>query len=136
DVQATGADSVSAGARTIAYTAPPWAALLTLNQASGSTIRDVRPTFLWSSPAALEPPGPFVYTLTVLRADDGSVQLTQAGLRDTRYVPPVDLERNTPYRWTLTPHLGTDSSVVQSQGTFVITSDNAPPVTLLFQNFP
>lgn len=137
DVTATAADTVTVSTRTpLPLVGPVWAKLLTLNQPAGSTIRDVRPTFLWSSPGALEPPGPFVYTLTVLRAEDGSVELSTAGLHGTSYTPPQDLERNTPYRWTLTAHVGKDSTIVQSQGTFVITSDLAPPVTLLFQNFP
>jgi hypothetical protein len=136
DIAATGADTALTSFRSMVYTAPAWATLLTLNQASGATIRDVRPTFRWTSPTALGPPGPFQYTLRVLRADDGSADLVQSDIRDTQFVAPIDLERNTPYRWTLTPHLGNDSTTVQSLGTFVITSDEAPAITTLFQNFP
>lgn len=117
-------------------TAPPWATLLTLDDPDGLSIREVRPTFQWTSPLVAEPPGPFTYDLTIVRDNDGIVELTAKDLTDTTYTPPRDLERNTPYRWAVTSRLGGDTSVTESRGTFLIIDESAPAVTLLFQNFP
>ncbi len=118
------------------HVVPLWAELLTLNEPAGITIRDPRPTFDWSSPDAIEPPGPFVYDLLVIRDSDDEVEIEELGLTDTEYVPQEDLERNTPYRWQVTAHLAPDSAITESEGTFVIIDDSVPAVTLLFQNFP
>lgn len=115
---------------------PPWVRLETLNNQAGSTIRELRPEFRWSSPEVSAPPGPFRYTLQVVRADNGAVDLEADSLTETTYVPPVDLERNTPYRWRVTAHLESEFETTQSRSTFVILDDTAPPVTTLFQNFP
>jgi subtilisin family serine protease len=120
----------------IEHVVPPWAELLTLNEPAGITIRDPRPIFRWASPDALEPPGPYVYDLLVIRDDDDEVEIEESGLTETEYVPQKDLERNTPYRWQVTAHLGADSAITESEGTFVIIDDTVPTVTLLFQNFP
>lgn len=118
------------------HVVPLWAELLTLNEPAGITIRDPRPIFRWSSPDAIEPPGPFVYDLTVIRDDDDEIEIAERGLTEMEYVPQEDLERNTPYRWQVTAHLAPDSAVTESEGTFVIIDDTVPTVTLLFQNFP
>ncbi len=118
------------------HVVPLWAELLTLNEPEGVTIREPRPVFQWSSPDVTEPPGPFVYDITVIRTDDDEVELEERGLTETQYVPDQDLERNTPYRWQVTSRLGADSAVTESEGTFVIIDDTVPSVTLLFQNFP
>ncbi len=134
---ATTVDSVSIGTPlSQEFVVPQWATLLTLNDPQGSTIREVRPTFHWTSPQAVQPPGPFVYDVAVFRADNGELDIEQRGLTTTTYVPPRDLERNTPYTWQVTAHLEDDSTVTESLGTFLIIDDTVPAVTLLFQNFP
>jgi hypothetical protein len=84
------------------------------------------------------PPGPFRYYLRVTRADDGVLELEKDELVGQDYTPIRDLERNTPYRWSVTAYINErrDSVVAESQGTFVIIDDSAPTATLLFQNFP
>jgi len=137
DVSAVSADSARAGARSSAVlTTPAWVTLETLNDPAGSTIRELRPEFRWSSPDAAAPPGPFLYDLAIVRANDGRVELEADGLTTTSFVPTVDLERNTPYRWRVTARLGPAQETVQSSGTFVIVDDSVPLVTTLFQNFP
>ena len=136
-VSVTGPDFVTFTTRpSREFVTPPWATLLTLNNPEGAALRDVRPMFQWTSPAVAEPPGPFTYDVTVIRDDDGIVELTAKNLADTVYRPPRDLERNTPYRWQVTSRLGEDSAITESQGIFLIIDDSAPRVTLLFQNFP
>jgi hypothetical protein len=137
DLRAISADSARAAARFDTLLAvPAWARLETLNDPAGSTIREVRPEFRWSSPDVVTPPGPFTYDLEIVRASGGQVQLSVNDLTTTSYTPTVDLERNTPYRWRIIAHLAADSETVQSVGTFVIVDDSVPPVTTLFQNFP
>lgn len=136
-VRATSADGVTFTTPLLGpFVAPRWAVLTTFDAPEGSATRDVRPTFRWTSPLALEPPGPFTYDLAVIRATDGVVEVDTTGLTGTAYTPPTDLERNTPYRWRVIARLGPDSAVTESRGTFLIIDDSVPAVTLLFQNFP
>jgi subtilisin family serine protease len=134
---ATGANATSIDVRPpTAYLVPDWASLLTLNSPQGTTIRERRPTFAWTSPEAVSPPGPFTYDLAVLRVDNGLAALAVAGLTETEYVPQSDLDLNTPYRWQVIARLDSDSSVVESRSTFIIVDESIPTATLLFQNFP
>lgn len=137
EVTATAADSVTVTVRSPrAYVVPAWATLTGLDDPAGSTIRDVRPTLSWTSPAVTNPPGPFVYRVRVARADDGSIDASVDSVTATSWVPDHDLERNTPYRWSVVALLGADSTVTTSRGTFLITDDTKPAITTLFQNFP
>ena len=119
-----------------ALVVPPWVRLETLDNPAGVTIRELRPEFRWATPEVPIPPGPFQFDLRIVRVDNGVVDLRADSLVATTYVPPVDLERNTPYRWAVTARLGDDSETTQSRGTFVIVDDSAPTVTTLYQNFP
>ncbi|MDH3459142.1 MAG: hypothetical protein OER90_20055, partial [Gemmatimonadota bacterium] len=136
-VTAIVADSFSVtSTRSPVLASPQWVTLLAPDGPGGVSIADLRPTFRWSSPTVTEPPGPFTYDVRVVRADDGSIEIDEPGLTVRQFVPDRDLDRNTPYRWSVTARLGSDSAVVGSQGTFVIIDDSAPLATLLFQNFP
>jgi subtilisin family serine protease len=133
----TSADSAEAAAAGPAVlTVPAWVTLETLNNPAGTTIRSFRPEFRWSSPDVPVPPGPFRYDLRIARADNAQVEVAADSLVETTFVPTFDLERNTPYRWSVTARLGDATEQVTSRGTFVIVDDAAPPVTVLFQNFP
>jgi hypothetical protein len=137
EVTARSVDSIVATTTSdSALAVPAWVTLETLDNPAGTTIRDFRPEFRWSSPVAATPPGPFVYDLRVTRADNGQLEVEDDSLTATTYVPDFDLERNTPYRWSVTARLGDETETVTSRGTFVIVDDTAPPVTALFQNFP
>ncbi len=118
------------------FRAPPWARLAQLDDPAGNTIRDLRPVFSWTSPDVDAPPGPFTYGIEVFRDDNGAVDAAGNGLTQAHFTPSEDLDHNTPYRWRVTARLEGDSAVTESRGTFVIIDDSAPPVTLLFQNFP
>jgi len=136
-VTATSIDSAVATARSdSALLVPAWVRLETLDNPAGITIREFRPEFRWSSPETSLPPGPFQYDLRVFRADNGVTDVRADSLTTTTYVPTIDLERNTPYRWSVTARLGDEFETAQSRGTFVIVDESAPPVTTLFQNFP
>ena len=118
------------------FIVPEWATLLTLNDPAGTTTRELRPLFDWSSPLAVTPPGPYEYDIAIYREDDGQLELERSGLTQSEYRPPRDLEFNTPYRWEVVSHLEGDSTVTRSEGTFILIDDSVPSVTLLFQNFP
>ncbi len=120
------------------FLAPAWATLLTLASPGGQSIRDSQPSFAWHSPAAASPPGPFRYDVSVYPASLGpaGAVASATGLTDTTYRLPRPLEHNLPFRWRVVAHLGADSEVVASPGTFVVIDETIPATTLLFQNFP
>lgn len=137
ELTATSVDSVSLVVRgDTLFEIPPWVVLRALDDPGGTTIREFRPTFMWSSPGVASPPGPFLFSVAVVRTVDGDVEILADSLTTTSFTPENDLERNTPYRWRVIAQLGSDSITVESRGTFVILDDTAPPVTALFQNFP
>jgi len=137
EVTATAADSAVFRVRSpVAYTVPPWVTLTTLDDPAGSTIRDVRPPLTWTSPDVTTPPGPFLYRVAIIRADDGVVEDSTDSVRALSFVPDHDLERNTPYIWRVTALLGSDSTITTSRGTFLIIDETVPAITALFQNFP
>jgi hypothetical protein len=118
------------------YVAPEWLTLVSLNTPAGMTIRSRRPTFQWTSPDVASPPGPFTYDLAILRVDNDVAVFEATDLTETMYAPTEDLDLNTPYRWRVVARLGSDSVVVDSEGSFVIVDESLPTATLLFQNFP
>ncbi len=136
-VQASSADSaVLALTPDAQFVVPAWADLLTLDDPGGTTVRDARPTLRWTAPAVVSPPGPFSFDVEIFRTDNREVVLRTVGLDTTAVTPASDLELNTPYRWRVVAHLGTDTATTESQGAFVVVDGSIPPVTLLFQNFP
>jgi serine protease AprX len=118
------------------YIAPDWATLLTLNDPQGATIRERRPTLVWSSPDVISPPGPFRYDVTVFRVDNQFPAFTVTDHTETEYTPTEDLDFNTPYKWRVISRLNEDSTVSESRSTFVVVDESIPTKTLLFQNFP
>jgi len=115
---------------------PAWATLLSYTNPAGAVTDSVQPTFRWSSPAVASPPGPFTYDLFVQRVTDTFPQFGVSGLTDTVFQLPDPLERNATYRWALVAHVGADTSLVRSQGTFLVVDGNTPTASLLYQNFP
>lgn len=115
---------------------PPWAVLRTLSAPSGSVTDSAQPTFVWDPVAVSSPPGPFTYDLQVQRIATGLFDFGISGLTDTSFALPQPLERNTAYRWILIVHAGSDTSIIRSQGSFLVVDGGSPTSTLLYQNFP
>jgi len=137
EVTAVSADSAAFTHRSNeTYVAPEWVSLATLNEPAGTTIRTRRPTLQWTSPGVVSPPGPFVYDVAIVRVDNGVATQEADDITETSYVPTVDLDLNTPYWWRVVARLGSDSVLVESEGSFVIVDESLPTATLLFQNFP
>jgi subtilisin family serine protease len=118
--------------------APSWVTLLTLASAAGASIRDETPLFSWAPAQVTVPPGPFRYDVAVYPSSrpPAAAVAGATDLADTVFTPSAPLERNLPFRWHVIAHLGTDSQVVTSPGTFVIIDESVPATTLLYQNFP
>jgi hypothetical protein len=99
-----------------------------------------RPTFTWSSSQVTNPPGPWLYDLTVVNTANQAVAFTIQGLTDTVFTLPTPLEANTSYRWRVRARVNTgdpaDETTVISPTTFVISSADAPLATLLYNSFP
>jgi len=50
---------------------PAWATLTALADSGGNAVGDPQPTFTWTSPGVLSPPGPFSYDVRITRAATG-----------------------------------------------------------------
>lgn len=139
-VDATAADGSTATTGLVGpITVPPWATLTSLSAPGGVNTADSQPTLMWRSPAVNQPPGPFRYDVAVRRAaarPTDPPEVSAAGLRDTAFQVVRPLDRNLAYTWLLVVHAGGDTTLVRSEGVFMIVDASLPPTTLLYQNFP
>ena len=115
---------------------PAWATLTALSSPAGTVTDSAQPTFTWDPVEVSSPPGPFAYDLQVQRVETGQYDFGIGGIQDTSFRLPQPLERNTSYRWALVVHAGSDTSILRSQGSFLIVDGGMPTSTLLYQNFP
>ena len=115
---------------------PAWATLTSLSNPAGMVIDTAQPTFKWKPAQASAPPGPPTFDLEVHRVATGVLEFSVANLTDTIFALPQPLERNTAYRWLLVVHAGSDTSIIRSQGSFLVVDLGMPTSTLLYQNFP
>jgi hypothetical protein len=120
------------------YVAPAWVTLLTLADPGGQTTHDSLPTLVWHAAAAASPPGPFRYDVAVYPASGSpaAAVASASGITDTTFRVTRALEHSLPFRWLVIAHLGADSTIVTSRGSFVVVNDATPATTLLYQNFP
>ena len=113
-----------------------WLTLLSPNNRNGATVDTKFPVFSWSSAGILPPVKPWNFQLQVTRSSDALVVFNSFGT-DSSVTSVVQLESNTPYRWSVTGRLATGDSVkVGSFTTFVILDPNAPIATVLYPPFP
>ena len=115
---------------------PAWATLTSLSNPAGMVIDTAQPTFKWRPAQASAPPGPPTFDLEVQRVATGVIEFSVANLADTTLALPQPLQRNTAYRWLLVVHAGSDTSIIRSQGSFLVVDLGMPTSTLLYQNFP
>jgi hypothetical protein len=114
---------------------PLWAVPTSLSSPGGAVTDSAQPTFTWDPITVPAPPGPFTYDVLVQHVDSTPVDGV-AGLTDTSFRFQQPFEVNRSYRWTLIVHAGPDTSIVRSQGSFLIVDGGTPTATLLYQNFP
>jgi hypothetical protein len=96
-----------------------------------------KPKFIWTSPPITLI---WSYQVFAFETKTGAPAFTSQPITDTTFTPAGDLQANTSYRWEVHARAagsaGHGEVRVASAGTFVINSDSAPTVTLLYQNFP
>lgn len=117
---------------------PAWATLHSPNSSSGSQIETVRPRLVWSALAAPAPLGPLEFDVEIFSNRTGELVQRVEGIRDTSVVVPEPLTYNDAFTWRLivrSQRVGV-ADTVRSAGPFVIVGEEAPPATLLYQNFP
>lgn len=131
-----GAGDTASTGRIGPLTVPLWATLTSLSNPAGAVTDSVQPTFTWTSPAVSSPPAPYSYDLFVRRAVDSFPVFGVSGVTGTSFQLPVPLERNATYRWSLVTHVGSDTSLSNSLGSFLVVDGGTPTATLLYQNFP
>jgi hypothetical protein len=116
---------------------PPWLTLITPNSPNGDNLDVRRPLFVWRSAAATPKTGTWTYDFEIVETRNGLTKVAAGGLRDTTFRPPVDLEANASYKWSIRATLGTAAIVKQSSiGSFLITDPALPTTTIFYQNFP
>src|SRR6266481_939957 len=115
---------------------PAWATLTSLSNPAGLVIDTAQPTLTWRPVGVATPPGPLTFDLDVQRVATGITDFNVANLTDATFRLTQPLERNTAYRWFLTVHAGPDTSIIKSQGSFLVVDLGMPTSTLLYQNFP
>jgi hypothetical protein len=118
------------------FTMPHW--VRQLNLVGSSSVTDsIRPRLVWEALGAPPPVGPLTYDVDVLSHATGEVLQTMRGLSTTSVQVTLPLTPNRSYRWRViaTAQNGQVDSVTSVYG-FVVNSSEAPPATVLFQNFP
>jgi hypothetical protein len=120
------------------FVMPDWVRLTTLNSPT-TTPTTPTPTFTWESLDAPPPVGPLTFEVQVLNAQTGRIVQTINAGTNTSVQPPTSLAPNITYSWRViartTPAVGM-ADTVASVGNFLVTTDEQPPATLLYQNFP
>lgn len=116
---------------------PPWVTLDVLNDVGGTEVADPQPELRWT-PLEIQPPaGPFIFKVQVLSDRQGELIQSYPGLRENHFRLPEALPFNQPLRWRVIAEArGGQVDTVTSAGSFIVTGETRPPVTILYQNFP
>ncbi len=115
-----------------AHLVPRW---LTLKQPLTGNLETRLPLFIWSSAPITRLAGPWLYDIEI--TSGGRPQGGAAGLTDTTFRPPAELQANTSYRWNVRAYLrGGESIRVASLASFLVVDPTLPTTTIFYQNFP
>jgi hypothetical protein len=120
------------------FSIPRWVRLISPAGNEVTFVNDERPTLAWAPLVAPPPIGPLVYDVEVLSNETlQPVQPTVVNVTGSTIRVPQPLVPNIAYRWRVIARtqFGT-ADTTTSVAPFVITSEDRPPVTLLYQNFP
>jgi subtilisin family serine protease len=116
---------------------PPWVRLLSPNEAEPVFTEDPRPQLSWAPLAVSQPIGPFNYDVEIISVATGQIVQQLRNLTTSSVRVPDPLVPNQAYRWRVIARTQNGmADTAQSISTFVITSTEAPPATILYQNFP
>ena len=128
---------VHASAAVGPFTMEPWVRLATLNDVESEFIEDRTPLLVWDPLPAAPPIGPLEFDIEIISAITGEIFLLIAGMPDTSAVVVEPLPFNVPFRWRVIVQTAMGAvDTAESVAPFVVVSADAPPVTLLYQNFP
>jgi hypothetical protein len=122
----------------VPFRVPRWVRLISPAGNEVTFVDDERPTLAWAPLAAPPPVGPLTYDIEVLSNETGQpVQPTLRNVTGSSVRVPQPLVPNTAYRWRVIARTQFGSAdTTASVAPFVVTSEDRPPVTLLYQNFP
>jgi len=119
------------------FTTLHWTTLVTLAGDQPTFSETTRPVLTWTALPAPPPIGPLTFDVEVLAHGTGEVLQRVRNIGTTTFTVPSPLTPNTAYRWRVIAHAqlgGVDT--VTSLHPFVVNSTEAPPATILYQNFP
>jgi subtilisin family serine protease len=119
------------------FVMPDWVRLTTLNLPQNPP-QSSTPTFTWQPLEASPPIGPLTFEVQVLNAQTGRVVQTINAGTNTSVTPTNALAPNITYNWRViartAPQIGMADTT--AGGNFLVDTDEHPPATLLYQNFP
>lgn len=121
-----------------AFTIAAWVRQLNFVEV-GATTDSAHPTLRWLPIEAPAPAGPFTYDVEVLSHATGDVVQRVRNLADSVHSVrlPTPLSPNQPFRWQVIARVRNGAAdTVTSVQPFVVNSAEAPPATILYQNFP
>ena len=115
----------------------PWLTLLTPNSPSGDILSTRRPLFAWRVPTIVPAVGTWRFDFELVETGDNRIFLQATVAVDTTFIPPIDLQANTSYRWSVRATAPNGESVnATSVASFLIVDPALPTTTILYQNFP
>jgi hypothetical protein len=118
------------------FRVPDWVRLLTFAGSEPTFANTTQPELEW---VPLDPrgAGPFTYEVQVLANGTGAVVQTLKNLTVTKVRVAEALTPNQSFRWRVIARARTGQvDTVSSTQPFVISTDDKPPATVLYQNFP
>lgn len=116
---------------------PPWFKLLFPNSPAGTIVATRHPTLVWSLPPSVFPRTAWRYSVEI--TSQGRPDQAVAGLIDTTWQVPVDLQTNSSYRWSVRASLPYGAATtIGSSGSFVVSDPNLdlPFTTIIYSSFP
>ena len=128
------AGPVVESAISVPHLVPRWLTLIK-PLPSGEILNTRLPLFIWRSAPITRLAGPWMYDIEI--TSGGRQQGGAAGLTDTTFVLPAELQANTSYRWSVRAYLrGGESIRVASLASFLVVDPALPTTTIFYQNFP
>jgi len=119
------------------FTVLHWTTLVTLAGDQPTFSATTRPELTWAALPAPAPIGPLTYDVEVLAHATSEVLQRKRDLTGNAFTVPSPLTPNAAYRWrVIARNQRGDVDTVTSVHPFVVNSSEAPPATILYQNFP
>jgi subtilisin family serine protease len=119
-----------------AFRVPDWVRLLTFADNEPSFSTTTQPELSWL-PLEARTAGPFTYEVQIIAHGTGVIVQDIRNLTSSVLRVPLPLTPNESFRWRVIARARTgEVDTVASMQPFVISTDDKPPATILYQNFP